>query len=234
MTAIHKETPNYTSIQPLHEAGFDSYLTAMILIRLSSKIEQAGRYVDSDDESYETPPGAHDAKLQTSAKTLATSTPMRTTSHSQSVPQQTENTTSSENAQVLNPKRRFTETPKPSSPTRLTPSAFSHPGRFDLLDSLSDEGGGEQHPSHSPSPPSGPDHVLRPAADNFLPAFKMMPQWDSDFWNVYGNKLRVNGTVEGVCDLWCREMGENGRWGEELGVKMKGEVEKKVEGGEEV
>lgn len=29
----------------------------------------------------------------------------------------------------------------------------------------------------------------------------MLPTWDTSFWNVYKNKLRVYGTVEAVCDL---------------------------------
>ena len=30
---------------------------------------------------------------------------------------------------------------------------------------------------------------------------RLMPAWDKDFWRVYGNKIRVNGTIEGICDL---------------------------------
>lgn len=30
---------------------------------------------------------------------------------------------------------------------------------------------------------------------------KLIPPWSTNFWNVYGNKLRVNGTVEEMCDL---------------------------------
>ena len=29
----------------------------------------------------------------------------------------------------------------------------------------------------------------------------MLQPWDSDFWRTYGNKLRVYGTEEEVCDL---------------------------------
>ena len=29
----------------------------------------------------------------------------------------------------------------------------------------------------------------------------MMPHGESDFWLQYGNKLRVNGTVEEVCEI---------------------------------
>lgn len=34
-----------------------------------------------------------------------------------------------------------------------------------------------------------------------LEAPLMMPRWDSEFWSKYANKLCVNGTVEGECDL---------------------------------
>ena len=48
-----------------------------------------------------------------------------------------------------------------------------------------------------PLPPAGPKEL--DASEQ--PASRLMPSWDSDFWNVYGNKLRVNGTVEGMCEL---------------------------------
>lgn len=32
----------------------------------------------------------------------------------------------------------------------------------------------------------------------------LIPRWDSDFWRTYGNKLRVYGTIEEVCDLTAR------------------------------
>lgn len=34
---------------------------------------------------------------------------------------------------------------------------------------------------------------------------EMIQPWDSDFWRVYGNKLRVYGTVEEVCDLEAKK-----------------------------
>ena len=34
------------------------------------------------------------------------------------------------------------------------------------------------------------------------PANTMMPYGDSPFWQIYGNNLRVNGTMEEVCQIW--------------------------------
>ena len=60
---------------------------------------------------------------------------------------------------------------------------------------------GQQHFRPPPSPPesqgSNPFSGERPAT-GFPP---MLPPWRSDFWRVYGNKLRVNGTNEGLLKL---------------------------------
>jgi len=39
--------------------------------------------------------------------------------------------------------------------------------------------------------------------DKMVQEGKMMPRWDKEgaFWDVYGNKLQVNGTVEGVLKI---------------------------------
>jgi len=42
-----------------------------------------------------------------------------------------------------------------------------------------------------------------PTADSHAPAVigKYTPEYDSTFWEIYGNKLRVYGTETEVCDL---------------------------------
>ena len=61
---------------------------------------------------------------------------------------------------------------------------FAHKGMFDTLSDL---------------PTDEPTDVVEPPAPK--PHHVMMPPFDSHFWVIYGNKLRVNGTMEGVCDL---------------------------------
>lgn len=68
---------------------------------------------------------------------------------------------------------------------------FSHATKFDVLGDMS----------------SSEDDLKTSCASTFVskpvtPQFTMMPPFDSDFWNVYGDKLRVNGTVEGLCNVW--------------------------------
>ena len=46
--------------------------------------------------------------------------------------------------------------------------------------------------------PSGQISKARGSTDGHP---SLMPSFDSDFWKVYGNKLRVFGTREELCDL---------------------------------
>ena len=73
-----------------------------------------------------------------------------------------------------------------SSSKRPEPSKFSHAGQFDLLGDLPEEEA---------------EKANIPAATMGRPSGLMMPPWNSQFWKLYGNKLRVNGTKEGVCNL---------------------------------
>ena len=78
-------------------------------------------------------------------------------------------------------------------------SPFSHTNPFDLLNQLSLEDRPETLKSTSKtnlSISAKPQHPApRPRPSNH----KMMPPVESSFWLRYGNKLRVNGTVEEVC-----------------------------------
>jgi hypothetical protein len=47
----------------------------------------------------------------------------------------------------------------------------------------------------SAAPPPKPAKYTGPKAAPWI------PPWESPFWQMYGNMLRVNGTVEGVCRL---------------------------------
>lgn len=170
----HFDHPKYGTLFAPHEAGYDSFLTAKVLIRLSTQLEAAGTYMNeqaspnsSDDEDYETAPED------------AAPPPAQLSSRGNK------------------PKRK---TKKP-----MERSAFSHATRFDVLGDLSsDEETMVEQPSVAPRGGFGratpmvrepPQPEPQPKRDD------MMPPFHSDFWRVYGNKLRVFGTVEGVCDL---------------------------------
>ena len=102
---------------------------------------------------------------------------------------------------ALNPKRKLNGLPPPTT--------FSHPTIFGVLaddddDSSSDEDLidlGFEEKGFKKSPKVNGTVTKRGKSDRQPPPPKMMPPFQSDFWDRYRNKLRVNGTVEEVCYL---------------------------------
>lgn len=81
------------------------------------------------------------------------------------------------------------------------PSKFSHIGRYDILEDLDSDFQemsiyGGQGPTNS-SDLAQRELIMMPPFDSPNRHFWV----DSHFWLIYGNRLRVNGTVEGVCVL---------------------------------
>ena len=54
LSEIHNDHPKYDSRTAYHEAGYDSYLTARVLIRKSAELESSGTYVDYDPKGFAT------------------------------------------------------------------------------------------------------------------------------------------------------------------------------------
>lgn len=71
------------------------------------------------------------------------------------------------------------------------PMKFSHAGKYDALDRLDGESPESSVSAGSPTK----------ATDTQAGEIFAMPAFNNDFWSWYRNKLRVNGTVEGVCSL---------------------------------
>ena len=78
-------------------------------------------------------------------------------------------------------------------------SPFSHNNPFDLLKQLSLEDRPETLTPISKTNLSITDDPQHPVPRPRSSRHKMMPSVESSFWLRYGNKLRVNGTVEEVC-----------------------------------
>ena len=78
-------------------------------------------------------------------------------------------------------------------------SPFSHTNPFDLLNQLSLEDRPETLRPNSKTNLSIADNPQHPVPPPSPSRHKMMPPVGSSFWLRYGNKLRVNGTVEEVC-----------------------------------
>lgn len=104
---------------------------------------------------------------------------------------------------TLNPKRKTKGLP--------SPTAFSHPTIFGVLadEVSSDEDlidlGFEEKGFKKSSKANGAATKRGKSYQPPSPPPKMMPPFQSEFWDKYRNKLRVNGTMEEVCYLKAEE-----------------------------
>ena len=173
----------YAGQDALHEAGYDSFLTAQIAVRLSAKLNSEGTYIEVG--------GADQAREQ---------------------PPQNGNPTTTTDADLVD-KLGDVKLTKPT-----TPDTNSAPPGFTPSDPLASDHNWTRKGDPSLPPRDPNDLFTRRAAEQGTshasgPAIEGgMPRDDSDFWRVYGNKLRVFGTSESVCVL-----------GEEAAVGHEGE-----------
>ncbi|KAI4260993.1 MAG: hypothetical protein L6R42_003796, partial [Xanthoria sp. 1 TBL-2021] len=160
-----------------HEAGFDSFMTARLLLRSSVSIEASGKYIEelpspAEDAFYTPLEGEGDDLIDFNDASEQLEAVDRTSSESSS---------------------------RPSSGVATSRTTFSHVTKFDLLGDLSDEIDPFTLRPRAPAAEVEPKPEPEPKIDN--ETGRRLPAWESDFWKVYGNKLQVNGTMEGVCNL---------------------------------
>jgi len=229
-TETHPGHNKYESTQAFHEAGYDSYLTARIMILLSAKLEAAGTYISSPttlseegdyltapEEVAESPDSLDGGVLlsidgKAPAQTIV-APPMSATSKSGSMRRK------KRKADQVTPRTRFSS---------KTP--FDALAGLTLDDDLDAQTNGVNLPSpfqpttssSSPTKPtalvSTPRFAFNPNASPFpsevtvggitrakqsetKEADPAMPPFESDFWRVYSNRLRVFGTEERLFDL---------------------------------
>ena len=179
----------YKDVEAFHEAGYDSYLTAQIAIRLSSKLEQEGEYHSvrgangHRDSVQDLEDGTNGLKL----------TEMTLDHHSYHAATGT-SPTSDPNGFI--PSVEGAQWKRKGDPT-LSPVSPEDPFTYNPRNL--------KHRYHD----SKADKIMVGG----------MPPFSSDFWRTYGNKLRVFGTEEAVCVLddsaGIAETDEDGR--EEIG-----------------
>jgi poly(A)-specific ribonuclease len=206
--------------EALHEAGYDSYITARIMILLSAKLEAAGSYIPSpsiisDDDDYLTAPESGTPESYSKAATGGVSL----TTNSEA-PKQTLLT-----SPISKQKQKTKRKPFQSSPSTSSRSRFASQTPFEALDALTLEENADTraHMNGAPLPGSAAD--VNPAQRSIAPsrsrvftpggtlnpdahssnqkkdADMLMPPFESDFWRVYANKLRIFGTEERLLDL---------------------------------
>ncbi|KAL8653242.1 MAG: hypothetical protein Q9226_003925 [Calogaya cf. arnoldii] len=174
---LHPGHIKYAAADSTHEAGFDSFLTARLLLRSSVSIEASGRYAEElpspvEDAFYTPPEGEGDDLIDFKDATEQLEQIDKISSESSS---------------------------RPSSSVATSRTNFSHITKFDLLGDLADEIDPFTLRPKTPGVVNEPKPEPEPKIDN--ETGRRLPAWENDFWKVYGNKLQVNGTLEGVCDL---------------------------------
>ena len=173
---LHPEHLKYNHLKLPHDAGYDSFMTANVLIRQSAKLEKLGHYVDDnnnaiDEEEYYTPsesavsPGEADTGISLDVNALP--------------------------AHIHSKEARL-RTSRSQNSSKSGHTTYAHDNYFGLLGEDVRDEDVYQRPVQPRRPSAQSRQILAERG-------KRMPAWDSDFWNVYGNKLRVNGTREGVC-----------------------------------
>lgn len=167
LAETHPHHAKYTWHKAVHEAGYDSYLTARVFIRLSAKLNVDSYYEDNApnpmaSEAYFTAP--EDGRVSTS---------------------------SDEGSDLSLPNLQNSHGRRQHKAAKKT-TKFSHAGRYDALAGLNGES--PESSVSTGSPITAND--IQEGEVFVMPALE-----DDEFWSWYRNKLRVNGTVEGVCSL---------------------------------
>ncbi|KAK4951707.1 hypothetical protein LTR28_006760, partial [Elasticomyces elasticus] len=258
----HAGHDKYIETSAFHEAGYDSFLTAQVAVRLSAKLEAAGSYIEAPHSA---PSSTKVTEGNKSANDPPTSTSPAHSSPDQGgvsllasisdgvknllqAPVQAVAGASGE-APPAKPKKKAANRKRgkkkksdgvvvpassPSSPSSR--SRFTSANPFDRLSEdvgsaaadlnpVADTDGAEpaeelELGSSVRLRHEGAEEVAPPAAaahgrprrakkakgeewgceSRRVPGGSM-PPFGTDFWRVYGNRLRVFGTLEGVCEL---------------------------------
>ncbi|KAI9845244.1 MAG: hypothetical protein M1837_004999 [Sclerophora amabilis] len=211
-----------------HEAGYDSFLTAKILIKLASNINAEGTVaLPISDSEGESPRGGvllRPPFSQTTDRKARYALDPSLESHSR-VPNQEASLCTDE---TLDPTKRTALRPnrasKAKKATRKTKNTkFGSAGMFDSLTDLPtdeeevDWSTHQMHPiaveqnsaskkskmkSAKVSNTAEEDWSSKEAQhDSGRALSPLIPPFDDIFWQFFGNKLRVFGTQEGICDL---------------------------------
>jgi poly(A)-specific ribonuclease len=146
----------YRDVKAFHEAGYDSYLTAQVAVRLSSKLRREGTFSDLI-------PG--------------------------------EETSISDRIAAMNLSSEDTKT----SQSGFTPSDPSADWKKSGDASLGPRNPYDAIPYESFAANGNSSGYIAP--NETLPSGDGMPRFGTEFWRIYGNKLRVFGTSEGLFDL---------------------------------
>jgi poly(A)-specific ribonuclease len=220
---IDSQHIKYLTGKPLHEAGYDSLLTAQVLIRLSAQLRDKPANLKEISHPIWPNPNSNNPSMADPvgmSRCLSQITQRGTDGKVDKPVDIDEPSTGSPRgvaSETLWPgvagiersthRKRPCQSPvnwqEPTGITRVG-SIFAHPTKFDLLTDQTEES--IVLPNFKimrySSAPLGEAPSLPAFQEDHLERKEMlMPSFGTDFWKAYCNKLRVFGTAEGVCDL---------------------------------
>jgi poly(A)-specific ribonuclease len=164
--------PRYLNSEKYHEAGFDSFITSKVFLRLASRLNA--------------PPSA---KLEPGAETTAAP---RTSENEQAAFAETPS---------AKKRRKLIEEDAPAKPAAST-TRFSHANLYDALpDESAETPTAASTPTKSLPEDRNTTNATPIQPLDSAKISELLPAWDTDFWQRYSNKLRVYGTQEEECDL---------------------------------
>lgn len=190
-----------------HQAGFDSFVTAKVFLRLAARFDPASHVNDSLEPEIKTMNRQraqkenlqHEAGLSsafisnnTAVKAIESLSDPSNIRSSSEIP--------SQNRLALN---NIFDTLSDSDMEAATeqvenPVSNSQASKPDSIESLTrDINELQVLPGKSTDARADSPHVQEVAYE--------LPQWDNEFWDTYRNKLRVFGTVEEACDLESKQ-----------------------------
>lgn len=215
---MQREHSKYVTEEHHHEAGYDSYLTARIMILLSAKLEAAGTYVEDEttlsprSSNATSPPTTPSKKNETPGTSLVSA--LMNSTKAMQIDDTTASKTPSPMAKSRYASRTMFDALESTSDNQeastiaganfaLNPTARPFPiaatgdGAADSPGGSSGKKSSSSRKSKEMKSPKGKGKVAEkePVLD------AQMPPFNTDFWRLYANRLRVFGTVEGLLDL---------------------------------
>jgi poly(A)-specific ribonuclease len=191
----------YQDTEVFHEAGYDSLLTATIMLRLSAKLgaERKASAKDNDEKCRTAPEPVQDFVRDGREKV------------EEPIPVPPAEPTFTQPTKANKKKRGKSKKSAASAP----PARFQTANAFDSLRTLTLDDSSESEVDHNaaewgegePNAPAGSwqDEVHVQDESGWVPiqtmqrkAMELIPGFDDAFWDEFGNKLRVFGTQEAV------------------------------------
>ncbi|KAF1961827.1 CAF1-domain-containing protein [Byssothecium circinans] len=213
----HRDHPKYHETQAFHEAGYDSLLTATIMLRLSAKIDAERKEKNKDplsdnssELSFKSAVEEQDPNIIDGREKITKPVPLPPTDNPQAV---------FEEATSKKKKRRGKKGKSNLSNSLSSAGRFQTKNMFDNLrepspDAVTDENASVPtngiliNTDAGSSPTAWQDERYSPDKSKWVPIeqaprkpMELIPAFDSEFWDEFGNTLRVFGTQESVLKI---------------------------------